>query len=324
MKKYFFLLLAIFVMAGATDAISFNRIIYPIKTKDTSDYVLMQYQAPQRIVSASPAVTEILFALNLQDRIVGVTENCDWPEEALPAGRQAKKIEKVGRDKLNKDKVLKLQPDLVIVPLEGYRSELEGLRKIKFTVSSSTETNDVTLEVFAVDPKNLSDVFQTISVIGTITNREHAAYSILQRMKRRIDWVTARAMKEKRMKAVVLVSKRPITVAGEGILYDLTRAAGFVSVLSRGQNTKMKREEIAKANPDIIITNTDVARNPKDIYNNRNFRKTNAGKNKKAVCVDKNLLRPGPRIPEALEQIAEQAYGWPPRGEGREIEQIKE
>jgi len=320
MKRTIFFVLFFMFIALSAEAARFNRIIYPIETKDASGYTLKQEQAPARIISADPAVTEILFALNLKDKIVGATDDSDWPEDA-------KKIERIGRDNLDIKKLIKLQPDLVIVSLEKQRSNLDDLRKIKFNVTSSNETREVTLEVFAVDPKNLSEIFEVIDVIGTITNREHAAYSLTQRMRRQIDWVTSRAMKEKRMKALVVTSRRPITVASEGILSDLSKAAGLVNIAARGHTLKLGRDEITKLDPDIIITSTDVARNPKDIYNNRSFRKTGAGKNKKAVCVDQKLLRPGPRITEALDQIASSAYGWPrekERGEGREIEQTKE
>jgi iron complex transport system substrate-binding protein len=166
-------------------------------------------------------------------------------------------------------------------------------------------------------------------MIGTVTNKEHAAYSLLQRMKRRVEWVEARAKKEKRLRAIVVVKKRPLTVAAEGTyLHDLLLASDLIDVAPRGKGmyVRMKRDEISKADPDIIINSTDVAKNPKDIYNSRDFRKTSAGKNKKALSIDADVFsRPGPRVVQALEKIAEFAYGWPTReGQGMEIEQTKE
>jgi iron complex transport system substrate-binding protein len=245
---------------------------------------------------------------------VGVTENCDYPEDA-------KKIEKVGKDKLDIKKLLKLKPDLVIVLIDEKLFNLEALRKLKYTTMLSTETSS-TLEVFAVDPKSLSDIKEYFRTIGTITNREHAAYSLLQRFNRRLDWVEARAKKEKRLKALMITSKRPVIAAGEGsYLNDILTTAGFTSVAPKGKDLfiKMDRKEIEKAAPDIVITSTKVAGNPKDIYGNRNFRKTSAGENKKAVCIEKDiLLRPGPRLAQAVENMAEYAYGWPARG--KEVE----
>jgi len=317
MRRIILVMVACGLLFDLAAASKFNRIIYPIKTTDASGYVLVQDQAPQKIVSADPAVTEILFAFNLQDRLVGVTGNCDYPEEV-------KQVKKIGDNKVDKNKLVMLKPDLVIISLPDYsREEIESFRNIRFMTTVtfetwkgeiSTEVREVSLEVFAVDARSLDDVMQTIDTIGTITNREHAAYSLMQRMKRKIEWVRARAMKEKRLKALVLTSKRPPIFAGEGTyLSDLAGAAGLMNVATKGKELfpRMNRKEIEKAGPDILIASTNIARKAKDVYNDRNFRKTSAGKNKKAVVVDKDLmLRTGPRLVNALEEIASSAYGW--------------
>jgi iron complex transport system substrate-binding protein len=301
------LLLILFIATGIAYAISFNRIIYPIKTKDASGDILEQKQPPARIISIDPAVTEILFNLNLKDRIVGLTENCNYPEDA-------KNIAKVGKDRIDLKKVVELKPDLIIVNLDSQRSDMEKLRLIMMPPASEEAQLSI-INVFAVDPHTLKDIYNTISAIGTITNKEHAAYSLLQRMKRRAEWVEARAKKEKRLKAVVVIKKRPLTVAAEGTYFhDLLRVCGLIDVSPQGKGMypRMKRDEISKADPDVIITSTDVAKNPRDIYNSRDFRKTSAGKNRKAVSIDAEVfLRPGPRVVEALEEIAAFTYGWP-------------
>ena len=313
-RKLSVLLIVLFMASGIAGAISFNRIIYPIKTKDASEDILEQKQPPARIISIDPAVTEILFNLNLKDRIVGLTENCNYPDDA-------KNIAKVGKGSVDINKVVELKPDLIFVNFEAQKHDMERLRRTMLPPASE-EAQPAPLQVFAVDPHSLKDIYNTISVIGTVTNKEHSAYSLLQKMKRRVEWVEARAKKEKKLKALVLLKKRPLTFAGQGsYLYDLSEKAGFNNVAPRGgMYQKMRREEIEKADPDIIITSFDVARDPKNIYNDRNFRKTSAGKNKKVVCMDSEIFsRPGPRVTQVLEEMAAFAYGW-----GREIEQTKD
>jgi len=313
-RKLSVLLIVLLTASGIASAISFNRIIYPIKTKDASGDILVQKQPPARIISIDPAITEILIDLNLKDRIVGLTENCNYPDDA-------KNIAKVGKDRIDINKVVELKPDLVLVNLEAQKNDMERMRRTMLP-PASPEAQPAPIQVFAVDPHSLKDIYNTISVIGTVTNKEHSAYSLLQRMKRRVEWIEAKAKNEKKLKALVLVKKRPLTFAGEGTyLYDLSKIAGFINVAPRGDKyPKMKREEIEKADPDIIITSLDVARDTKNIYNDRNFRKTSAGKNKKVICIDKEIFsRPGPRVTQVLEEMATVAYGW-----GREIEQIKE
>ena len=313
-RKLSVLLIVLLIASGIASATSFNRIIYPIKTKDASGDILEQKQPPARIISVDPAITEILFNLNLKDKIVGITENCDYPEDA-------KNIAKVGKDRIDINKVVALKPDLVLVNFEAQRNDMERMRRTMLPPASD-EAQPAPIQVFAVDPHSLQDIYNTIAVIGTVTNKEHSAYSLLQKMKRRVEWVEARAKKEKKLKALVLVKKRPLTFAGEDTyLSDLSRIAGFINVAPRGDlYPKMRREAIEKADPDIIITSLDVARDPKNIYNDRNFRKTSAGKNKKVICIDSEIFsRPGPRVTQVLDEMAPFAYGW-----GREIEQIKD
>ncbi|MFH1710579.1 MAG: helical backbone metal receptor [bacterium] len=305
------LLFVLFLTAGAAHSVSFNRLIYPVKTKDASGDILIQKQPPARIISIDPAITEILFALNLSDKIVGVTQNCDYPEEA-------EKIASVGRDRVDIKKVVELKPDLVLANFYTQRSDIRKLRRTTLPLISG-ETSAKPIQVFTVDPRSLQDIYDAISTIGTVTNKEHSAYSLLQRMKRRVEWVEARAKKEKKLKALVIVKKRPLTAAGEGTyLYDLSGIAGFINAAPRGKMyPTMSRQEIIKADPDIIIAGSGVAKNPKDIYNDRNFGKTPAGRNKKAVCINADIFsRLGPRVVQALDEMAAFAYGWPREGDG--------
>ena len=300
------MLLAIFITSGIAYGISFNRIIYPVKIKDASGDLVKQEQAPARIISIDPAITEILFALNLKDKIVGITRNCDYPPET-------KDIQSVGDKRVDIRKVIELKPDLILANLEGQKDDIAKLRQIT-VIPATGEAKPVPVIVFTVDPHSLRDIYNTIDIIGTVTNKEHSAYSLLQRMKRRVDWVEARGKKERRLKAIAVISRKPLTAAGEGTyLHDLLSIAGFSDISPKGKGLypKMKREEITKADPDIIITSKDIARDPKDIYNSRDFRKTSAGKNKKAVSLETEVFsRPGPRVVDALEEMASFAYGW--------------
>jgi iron complex transport system substrate-binding protein len=302
----------------ACEAISFNRLIYPMKIKDDTGYILEQPKAPNRIVSASPVITEILFEFQLQDKLVGITENCNFPEAT-------KDIAHIGNDKIDNSKLLKAQPDLVLVRLSEKNADIEGLRKMKFTDTSSIEPREASVEVFAVDPVSLKDIIANISLIGTVTNREHSAYSLNQRLKRKIGWVEARCASSKgyrKYRAMVLVSKHPMMFAADGTyLNDMLKTCGFICVVPKGEGPaiKMSRKDIEKADPDIIITSKDVAGNPGDIYGNRDFRKTSVAKTKMVLCLDPEIFsRPGPRVVQALESIGAFAYGWEENGEIKE------
>ena len=118
---------------------------------------------PQRIVSLAPSNTEILFALGLGDRVVGVTDWCDYPPEALEK-------EKVGDYAMpDIEKVAALNPDLV---LAGYGNPIE----VVYTLAG------LGLTVFGIKTTDLNDLLNDIRRIGEITDKEHEAANLTSQM----------------------------------------------------------------------------------------------------------------------------------------------
>src|SRR3989338_7063207 len=93
---------------------------------------------PRRIISGMPSITEMLFALKLGDRIVGVTNNCNYPPEAL-------KKEKIGGFFLNLEKIVSLKPDLVIMIEDAQKRDIARFKKFG-------------LPVYTINPRNVADV----------------------------------------------------------------------------------------------------------------------------------------------------------------------
>ena len=140
---------------AASDFEVYNRQVVP------KDY--------QRIVSLAPSITEILFALGLGDRIVGVTKHCDYPAEARTKTSVGSYID------LNIEKILVLKPDLVIATADGNEKEsVERLAVFK-------------IPVLITNPKNLDGVFETIKTIGRITKQENQAEIMVRSLKKRAD-----------------------------------------------------------------------------------------------------------------------------------------
>src|SRR5690606_14832046 len=123
MKKLIqFLMIAalIFILAACSDGEESNEkkdsneetteqteTSFPVTVTDHSGEEVVLEEAPERIISVIPNATEIIFALGLGDKVVGVTENDNYPEEVLD-------IEKVGAFELNIEKIVSLEPDLVV------------------------------------------------------------------------------------------------------------------------------------------------------------------------------------------------------------------
>ena len=126
-------------------------------------------KAYQRIVSLAPSITEILFTLGLGDRLIGVTQHCNYPAEALTKTRVGSYID------LNIEKILSLKPDLVIATADGNeKGSVERLAGFG-------------IPVLVTNPKNLNEVYETIETIGRVLKQENRAVDLVRSLKKRAD-----------------------------------------------------------------------------------------------------------------------------------------
>ena len=238
------------------------------------------YEEPKKksgfkIVSLSPAMTEILFALGAEKNIVGVTTFCDYPA-------QAKEISKIG-DFSNPsiERIISLKPDLVMLNLPEQRRIKRDLKKLQ-------------INVFVSSPKSLNDIYIEINEIGKILQKEHAADSLINYMRMNIK----PSELQKKKNVYIELSPRPIiTIGADCFLNEMVEMAGGENIFSdlKKDYPVVSQEEVIKRNPEIIIL-----LHPANKINRLGWGKIAAVKNKK-ICTDLNqdhVMRPGPRLVE--------------------------
>jgi len=241
---------------------------------------------PQRIVSLAPSNTEILFALGLGNKVVGVTDWCDYPPEALDK-------EKVGGYVTSDiEKIVALNPDLILaahgLPLEVIDT-LEGLG----------------LTVFGIKTTDLDDLLNDIRRVGEITDKEVEALALTSEMESRIKAVTdATSELEERPKVFYIVSHDPLWTVGSGtFIQELIEKGGGLNICQDITGyTTISIEEVVARNPEIITASEwsyDWAKNATELLG------TNASQEGRIYTVDDDLVqRPGPRIVDGLEWFA--------------------
>lgn len=241
---------------------------------------------PRRIVSLTPNNTEILFALGLGPRVVGVTAYCDYP----PA---AKKKPKVGDRTISVEKVVALKPDLILahaVLNDDYVRRFEALG----------------MTVIAIDSETYDGVASDIAMIGRATGTTKQATKIVRQMKAAAFRVKSRKPPKKRLNVLVVVQPSPLWAAGPKTLIDeMLRYCGASNVASNakpGFNQFPVESAIARK-PDVIIAGKGES---KFFLNSPLWRGTAAVRNKRVYEVDFDLLvRPGPRLAVGLLKLSE-------------------
>jgi iron complex transport system substrate-binding protein len=263
----------------------------PITITDDYGRTVTINEYPQRIISLSPAHTEILFALGLGDRIVGVSDYSDYPPEALTKPN-------VGSyDTPNIEVIIAQEPDLVLAT-EEHEAETQQLE-------------DRGITVFATNPQTVSEVLETIVTIGKITGKDEEANALVDDMQQRMDAITAKTSQltaEQRPRVFFPIWHDPIWTVGSGTFHDeLIQMAGGVNIAGELSGyVDMSLESVIDANPQVIIAGVGMGEGADLTFQfmetDDRLAGTDARINGNVYSADMDIVsRPGPRLVEALE-----------------------
>jgi len=235
-----------------------------------------------RIVSLSPAMTEMLFSIGAGDKIVGVTTFCDFPPEA-------RKITKVGDfSHPSIERIVGLKPDLVIVNLPEQMRIKKELDRLK-------------IRSFVSSPGSLSEIYTELSALGAVLGLDKAADSLVSYMKRNLEAVNP----TRRKKVYVEISPRPIiTIGAATFLNDLIYNAGGVNIFADLEKDypAVGQEAVITRDPEIIIV-----LHPEDIRGRIGWQNIQAVKEGRVYTNfnPDHLMRPGPRLISGFTRLKE-------------------
>ena len=248
---------------------------------------------PRRLVSLAPSITEILYFLELGDRLLGVTSFCNFPAEVKNKPRVGTYCE------FNLEAILNLKPDLVLAMAhqgEG-PSSLEVLRhwKIPFYLGRAD---------------TLPELFNLIEDIARLMGQEEVARRKLPQLKARAQRVQKRVQGIPRPRVLLEIDQEPlITVGRSSIQGDLIQRAGGTNIAdSIDQRYPLfNLEEVLKFQPEVILFTgmADAASLPRRMYFWQQWKLLPAVKAGRLHWVEPDLVdRPGPRLVDGLELLA--------------------
>ena len=266
-------------------------------TDDIGRTVVLPHPA-ERIISLAPSITESLFAIGAGDRLVGVTDFCTYPPEAL-------KIRRVG-GMINPsiEQIVALTPDLIVLSMEGnQREDFERL------VSLGTP-------VVVSNPRTLEGIYRSLTMLSTLTGTEVQAARLIRSLRDREAAVRKRA-DTSRPGVLVIVSVQPLMVVGAPtFLNELIETAGATNLAADAGGTypTISRESVAARDPDILLFMSEIAQSAESVTSlYPEWRYLSAVRRGAVIRVDADLLsRPGPRALDALEYLVTLFHG-PPR-----------
>lgn len=144
---------------------------YPLTVTDATGESFTFEKAPTKIVSVSPAETESLFALGLDNEIIGVSDYDDYPEAAKTKTKMG------GVTKPNEESIIAADADIVFTGISMSEDAVKKLRELGITI-------------FKTDPKSIDDVINNIETFGKITDHQEQAQKLVTQMKKDVTDVT--------------------------------------------------------------------------------------------------------------------------------------
>jgi len=264
---------------------------YPLTVSDDRGHALTLAAVPMRIVSLAPSATEIVFALGAGDRVVATDDFSDFPAEA-------KALPKLGGVRTSPEKIVAVQPDLILAITSGnLPAQLDALGQ----------------PLFVFDPSDLEGVYKNILAVGRLVDREQRAQQIVADMRSRIDAIGAKA-KPATTKPLVLhevdsTDPNRIFVAGPRNFIDsMIAVCGGVNVAADAPTKfpAFSPEQIVARAPDIIVlADYRFGTTPEMVTARPGWSAIPAVRQRAIYPIDDDLVsRPGPRLVLGFEAYA--------------------
>jgi iron complex transport system substrate-binding protein len=261
----------------------------------------LDIQNPKRIVSLSPAITEILFAIDAGERVVGVTIHCDYPmaiEEKVKAGA----ITRVGGFSgatVSIEQIHALNPDLVLLSADMHARIVAVLDAIG-------------IASFAVEPKNFSQTYELIILLAEILGDTPAGEKVVAEMQEKIAAVSERVKNLATQRVFWILSNEPLMTAGGGtfITNAITLAGGQNIFAERSEQWPLiSPEQALVQRPDWVLLASDMGETAA-VFRSPLWQQFAAVREGRTAIVSGDLLyRYGPRLADAVVSIAAILHG---------------
>jgi iron complex transport system substrate-binding protein len=248
---------------------------------------------PQRIISLAPNITETLYLLGAQDRLIGNTIQCTWPEDA-------KHKPKIG-DLLNPnyEVILAAKPDLVIASTAG--NDRNAVMKLA----------GLGAPVYVAAPRDVERIFQSVEDIARITDCTERGIQLIAQMKARLDNIKLRIQGLPPVRAFFITWLDPLLAPGKDTFEnDVLRLVNVVSITADIPQyyPRYSLEQILVKNPDIIMTVKQEGNPIPDFKKIAGWRDLPAVQKGRVYILTEYLQHPSPLFIDGIEELARKLY----------------
>ena len=249
-------------------------------------------QTVRRIVSLAPSLTETVYALGLQDLLVGDTDYCDYPPEAQ------KKQKVGGAINPSLEEIAHLRPDVVLVT--RHLNTLETVHSLDALGIAS----------YATDPRSVDEIVASSKRLGEVLGAPEAGAAVAENLQQRLEVLRQKVGSLPPTRALFIVWTDPlISIGQDTFIADALRRAGAVSIVDSKQDwPQVNLEEVARLQPEVLIfadSHSETTPQHLEVLATRPAWKIlNAVRDRKVAVISDAVNRPAPRIVSAIEDLA--------------------
>lgn len=266
---------------------------FPVEIIDTLGREVIIEKMPEKVISIAPNATEILFALGLDDKLIGVSAQCDYPEEAT------------SKDKMgdfwqpNIELIVDADPDILFVANATPQDFLDKMDESNITV--------VALEGF-----NLEGTYQSILDAGKAMGVQDSADQLVESMKQKVDDIQKKVENEDKLSSYFVISygdQGDYTAGAGSFIDEMITLAGGENVAGDMDEpwAEYSVEKLIEKDPDVIFV--PMQSGADGIEEAPGYKELTAIKEGRIIVLEDNLvMRAGPRIVEGLEAMAKGLY----------------
>ena len=278
---------------GSAPPVATSGAAFPVTLTDDDGVSMTLNAPPRRIVTFAPSNTEIVFALGLGPRVVGVSGKFDdYPPEAT-------NIDEVGGSgefgvDPNLEKLVSLHPDLMLVISGGD----EWKKRVR----------ELGIPVFTINATGFEDLLHDIRTVGTLTGVPGRSGALTARMADRATEIKTKVAKESPVACFFEVYYPPLTTVGPNtFIADLLKRAGCESVSAEAKSDypEWSVDELVKESPQVYLVASESGTSPAAVAKRPGFKGIAAVAGGRVYLIDSDLVsRPGPRVVDGLAALA--------------------
>ena len=247
---------------------------------------------PTRVIALAPSITEIIYDLGQERKLIGVTQYSTYPSEAESLPRVGSYV------RLDIEKIVSLKPDLCIAIKDG---------NPKHIVDKIVALN---IPVYVIDPRNLLQIMDTITRLGSLLDAGNAAAVLVADMEKRIGQVQTLAKRARYKPRVFFqIDAEPLFSAGNNtFIHELIELSGGINTAA-GEDPypRYSWEDILVLQPEIVLISSMAGGlDPENLIRSwKKWKQLSAVNNDQVFVVEADLFdRPTPRLVDGLEAIA--------------------